>query len=89
LYAFFVSNARYIISLSYSSYLYHTGIWWSLPFMKFSLFTLLHCPVASSVFSNASNLCYSRNVRDQVSHPYKTIVYKLILHSTKKTFHSL
>jgi hypothetical protein len=47
-----------------------------------SLCNLLQPPVASTLlgpnilrstlFSNTLNLCYSPNVRDQVSHPYKT-----------------
>jgi hypothetical protein len=47
-----------------------------------SLYSLLHSPVTSSllgpsifrgtVFSNTLSLCYSLNVGDRVSHPYKT-----------------
>jgi hypothetical protein len=54
------------------------------------LCSFLHSPVTSSVFdpnillrtlfSNTHSLCSSLNVRDKVSHPYKTIVGIMVLY---------
>jgi phosphate starvation-inducible membrane PsiE len=54
------------------------------------LCNFLHSPVSSShlgpnillstLFSNTFSLCYSLNVTDQVSHPYKTIERIMVLY---------
>jgi hypothetical protein len=40
----------------------------------------------STLFSNILNLCYSLNVRDQVSHPYKTTGKIIVLYILIFTF---
>jgi uncharacterized membrane protein len=60
------------------------------------LCSFLQSPVTSSLlspniffsilFSNTLNLCYSLVVRDQVSHPYKTIGNIIVLYILKLTF---
>jgi hypothetical protein len=40
-----------------------------------SLCSFLHSPITSSLFgAKTHSLCYSLNVRDQVSHPYRTTI---------------
>jgi hypothetical protein len=58
---------------------------------SFSLCNFLHSPVTSSLFgpnillstlfSNIHSLCSSLNVRDQVSHPYRTTGKIIVLYS--------
>jgi hypothetical protein len=42
--------------------------------------------ILSTLFTNTLNLCSSLNVRDQVSHPYKTTGKSLILYILIDTF---
>jgi polysaccharide pyruvyl transferase WcaK-like protein len=45
----------------------------SYKFWSSSLCCLLQPPATSALFWNALNMCSSLSVRDQVSHPYKTL----------------
>jgi hypothetical protein len=57
--------------------------------MKLFIMQFLHSPVTTSIFnrnillstlfSNTPNLCSSHNVRDQVSHPYRTTGKTIVL----------
>jgi hypothetical protein len=70
---------------------YLNNIRWWVQVLKFPLCSLLHSPVASSLlgpnillstlFSNTLSLCSSLNVRDQVSHPYKTTGKIIVLYT--------
>jgi hypothetical protein len=58
---------------------------------SFSLRNLLHSPVTPNIvlrilFSNILSLCPSLNVRDQVSHPYKTTGRIIVLYILTFTF---
>ena len=58
------------------------SIWWRVQIKSSSLHSFLHSPVTSSLlgpnillsalFSNSLRLIFSLNVRDPISHPYKT-----------------
>jgi hypothetical protein len=64
--------------------------------VKILIVQRLHSPVTSSFFgpnillrtliSNTHNLCSSLNVRDQVSHPYKTTCRIMVLYASTFTF---
>jgi len=77
------THTRHMPSPSHSSRFYHPTILGE-EYKSFSssLWNLLHSPVTSTLlgpnillntmFSNTLSFLYSRNVSDQVSHPYKT-----------------
>jgi hypothetical protein len=68
-----------------------SNIWWGVQTKRSPLYSGFHTPVTSSVlgpnillstlFSNTLSLCSSLNVRDKVSHPYKTTGKYTILYS--------
>jgi hypothetical protein len=70
-----LSHAYHIPCLSHPPWSYHSNnIWWSIQVVK--LFIMQSSPdphhFLSTLFSNTLNLCSLLNVREQVSHPYKT-----------------
>ena len=78
-----LTHTRHMPSPSHSSRFYHPhNIGWGVQIIKSSLCNLLHSPVTSSLlgpnillntmFSDTLSFLSSRNVSDQVSHPYKT-----------------
>jgi hypothetical protein len=64
--------------------------------MKFVVMQFFHSPVTSSLFgpnillstlfSNTLSLCSSLNVRDKVSHPYRTTGKMIVLYILMFTF---
>jgi hypothetical protein len=92
LYATLFSPTCYMPRPSHSSRFYQpNNIWWWVQILSYSLCSLLHSPVASSLlgpnillstlFSNTLSLCSSLSVRDQVPHPYKTSGKTTVLYS--------
>ena len=86
-----LTHTRHMPSPSHSSRFYHPhNIGWGVQIISSSLCNLLHSPVTSSllgpnillntIFSNTLSFLSSRNVSDQVSHPYKTTGKIIILY---------
>ena len=84
-------HTRHVPSPSHSSRFYHPhNIGWGVQTINSSLCNLLHSPVTSSllgpnillntIFSNTLSFLSSRNVSDQVSHPYKTTGKIIVLY---------
>jgi hypothetical protein len=75
---------------SHPPWLHHSNYTWKriqvmkLFIMQFSptscRFISLHSNILSSLFSNSLNLCSSLNVKDQVSHPYRTTGKIIVLY---------
>ena len=88
-------HTRYMAYPSNSSRFYHPNIGWAVQIINSSLCSFLDSPVTSSplgpnilnaLFSNTLSFHSSRNVSDQVSHPYKTTGKIIILHSLNAVF---
>jgi hypothetical protein len=81
---------------SHPPWLYHSDdIWRRVQVMKLlimqfsepSFTSSLFCPdILGALFSNALSLCFYLNVRDQVSHPYKTTGNTIVLYILILTF---
>ena len=88
----FLSNhTRHMARPSHSSWFYHTNnIGWGVQIIKLFIMQSPPVPVTSSLlgpnillnirFSYTLSLCYSLNMSDQVSHPYKTTVKIIFLY---------
>jgi hypothetical protein len=76
---------------SHPPWLDHSDYVWRVQVMKLSLCSFFQSPITSSLFgpnillstlfSNTLSLCSSLNVRDQVSHPYRTIGKIIVLYN--------
>jgi hypothetical protein len=74
-------HACYMPWLSHHLWFHHPVFWWIVQIMEllivrcspvFCDFTSLLSRYSPPLFTNSLNLCYSLNVRDEVTHPYKT-----------------